>query len=90
LAQPSIDLATTVPVERVVARPELALESVVVKEWDADGTAVHGPALPHDPDVEIEGAGGMREGSNNFALDRDSMVVDLAVDGFAQSDDVLV
>jgi hypothetical protein len=59
LAQPSIDLATKVPVERAVARPELALVSV-------------------------------REGSDNFGLDRDSMVVDLAVEGFAQSDDVLV
>jgi hypothetical protein len=47
-------------------------------------------ALPHDPHVEIEGAGGMRDGSDNFGLDRDSMVVDVAVEAFAQSDDVLV
>ena len=90
LAQPSIDLATKVPVERVVARPELILESVVAKEWDADWIAVHCPALPHDPDVKIEGTGSMREGKDDLALDRDPMVVDLAVECFAQGDGVLV
>lgn len=46
--------------------------------------AVHRPGLPDKPQVEVEHAGRIGERRNNLALDRNGMLVDLLVKGFAE------
>ena len=47
-----------------------------------------GPSLPHKPQVEIEDAGGVRQGGNDLAFHGDAVCVDFLVKGFAENDAV--
>ncbi len=48
----------------------------------------HGPAFPREPDMEVEESGSMGEGSDGMALCRDTMLVDLVVEGLAEGNGV--
>ena len=49
-----------------------------------------GEAPPHKPNIEVQNAWCICERRENFALDRDSVMVDLVVEGFAEDNDILV
>ena len=49
---------------------------------------VHGPAPPNHPHVKVEHARRVRQCGNHLAFDRDSVLVDLLVECFAEADDV--
>ncbi len=76
------------PVDRVLGCPQLTAEAVFAEDRNSSGLAIHCPALPGDPDVEVQKTGSVRQSSNYFALDRNGVGGDLVVERLAQREAV--
>ena len=52
--------------------------------------SIQGPASPYQPDVEVQGSGGVSKTGNRFPLHRNPVLVDLLVKRLAESNYVVV
>src|SRR5207245_6401554 len=50
----------------------------------------YGPTLPHNPDIEIQQAGGIGQARDHLALYWDAVLIDFIIEALAEGDDVLV
>ena len=73
----------------VFSAPELLVETVVGDERDGYRSAVNLPALPHQPHVEIKDSRRVGERRDHFPLDRNTVLVDLAVEGITQGNQIV-
>ena len=71
-------------VDRVLGCSQLMAETVFAEERNASGMAIHFPALPGDPDIEVQQTWCVRESGNDFALNRNRMGGDLVIKSLAQ------
>ena len=74
---------------RVFSTPELLVETVVGDERDGYRSAVNRPALPHQPYIEIKNSRCVGERRDHFPLDRNTVLVDLAVEGITQRNQIV-
>lgn len=86
LLQPDPDSATEEAGLTVLDAAELCTEAVLGDDRNYRWTAVHGPALPDEPHVEIQDAGRMRQRRHNLALDRNTVLVNFAIECLAEDD----
>jgi hypothetical protein len=75
-------------VERIFGDAELFVQAARTDDGNSGGMPVDRPAFPNQPQVKIKNARGMGQGRNNLTLDRDSMLVDLVVEGFTECNHV--
>jgi len=75
-------------VDGVLDCPQLMAEAVLTEERNSSGLAIHLPALPGDPDVEVQKTWCVRESRNGFALNRNWMGGDLVIKSLAERDRV--
>ncbi len=75
MSEPVHDLVPEQSVDRVLGCPQLMAEAVFAEDRNSSGLAIHRPALPGDPDVEVQKAGRVRQSSNDFTLARNGWAV---------------
>ena len=88
MSEPVHDLVPEQPVDRVLGCPQLMAETVLAEDRNSSVLAIDRPALPGDPDVEVQKTGRVRQSSNDFTLDWNGVGGDLVVEGLAQRDGV--
>ena len=71
-------------VQGVIRDAELLVQAAWTENRNSGGVAVDCPALPDKPQVKIENAWCVGQCRHNFALDRNSMGVDLVVKGLTE------
>lgn len=90
LCKPTDDLVTEAAAQEVIGHAELLIEAARTDERNSHGMTVDRPALPNQPEVQVKNPRGVSQFGDNFALHRNSVLVDFGVEGFAKRDDVLV
>ena len=70
--------------------PQLALQAVGAKQRYPRDLVSYGPTLPHNPDIEIQQAGGIGQARDHLALYWDAVLIDFVIEALAEGDDVLV
>jgi hypothetical protein len=86
--QPSPESLTEALVSRVMRGSQLALQAVGAKQRYPRDLVSYGTTLPHNPDIEIQQAGGIGQARDHLALHWDAVLVDLSVKSLSESDDV--
>lgn len=76
------------PFDRILGRSKLAAKTVDTQNRDSDWLSTDSPALPRNPDIEVEQARRVRQGRYNFAFDRNGMRGHFLVEGLAERDRV--
>ena len=89
MSEPLIDLVPKQAVDGVLGRAQLVAESVGTEDWNPSGLAVDCPALPGDPNIEVQKAGCVRQGRDHFTFNRNRVGDDFLVEGFAEDDGVI-
>lgn len=89
MMQPDPDFAAEEAGLTVLGAAELLTEAVLGHKRNYRRTAVHCPALPDEPHVEIQHTRRMRQRSHNLALDRNTVLVDFAIECLAEDDLIL-
>ena len=70
--------------------PQLALQAVGARQRYPRDLVSHGPTLPHNPDIEIQQAGGVGQAGDDLPLHRNAVLIDFVIEALAEGDDVLV
>jgi hypothetical protein len=78
------------PVQRILSDTKLLVQSAWTYDRNSGRLAVYCPALPHQPHVEIEDTRRVCKCRNYFALDGNSMPVDLVIEGFTERDHIFL
>ena len=73
----------------VFSTAELIVETMLGDERDGYRSPVNRPALPHQPYVEIKNSRCVGERRDHFPLGRNAVLVDLALEGFTQGDQII-
>ena len=89
MSEPLRDLVSEQSVHGILGRAELVDEAVCAEDWNPNGVAIDSPTFPGDPDVEIQEAGCVRQGSDHLTLHGNRMGGDFLVEGFAERDRVV-
>jgi hypothetical protein len=76
------------PLGRVLLNPQSEIEPIRAKQGYEGELAAKGPSLPHKPQIEIEDAGGVRQGGNDLAFHRHPVCVDFLEKGLAKNNGV--
>lgn len=85
MAKPVIDLVPEEPLDRIPLGTQLVCEAVGAEQWNMGKPAIYSPALPGDPDVEVQQPRRVGQGCDNVALNRDRMPDKLSIECVAQN-----
>ena len=75
-------------VQGVICDAELLVQTPRTENGNSGGVTVDRPGLPNEPQVKVEHARGVSECGDNFPLDRNSMLIDLVIEGFTEGNHV--
>lgn len=75
-------------VQGVLGSAELFVKSARTDKRNSSRMAVGPPALPHQPHIKIEDSRRVCKCRDDFTLDGNSMLIDFAIEGFAQRNHV--
>ena len=70
----------------VICDAELLVQTARAENGNSGRLAVERPGLPNQPQVKVEHARRVSECGDNFPLDRNSMLIDLVIEGFTEGD----
>jgi hypothetical protein len=73
----------------ILSAAQLLVETVLGGERNGYRWPVNRPTLPHQPDAEIKSSGGVGQHRDHFSLDGNAVLVDLAVEGFTQGNQIV-
>ncbi len=88
MREPLRELVSEDSIDGVLLGSKLITEPIGAEDWDTRRLAVDRPTLPGDPDVEIQETGGVCQGGYHLTLDGDWVLIELAVERFAQHDEI--
>jgi hypothetical protein len=88
VAKPLADLVPEEPLDRILLGSQLVCEAVGAEEWNTGRPAVYSPALPGDPDVEVQQPRRMGQRCNNVALNGNRMPDKFPIECVAENYDI--
>src|SRR5262249_53281987 len=83
LIKPVAQLSAEIAVRAIFSGPEVVGQPIGCEQRNSNDASVQLPGFPDEPEIKIEDAGRICEGSDDLALYRNAVLVDLLKKGVA-------